>query len=89
MKFLFLLIFILLSSCGGGGNTPAPTPDPPAQNPTFSWEVVTPESQGLSAAKVTAAMNFAMEEGRYTQAAIIIKMARLLLSNTEVLERAK
>ena len=78
MKYLFLLIFILLSSCGGGGNTPAPTPDPPSQNPTFSWEVVTPESQGLSAAKVTAAMNFAMEDGRYTQAAIIIKNGKIV-----------
>ena len=78
MKYLFLLIFILLSSCGGGGNTPTPTPDPPAQNPTFSWEVVTPESQGLSAAKVTAAINFAMEDGRYTQAAIIIKNGKIV-----------
>ena len=78
MKYLFLLIFILLSSCGGGGNTPTPSPDPPAQNPTFSWEVVTPESQGLSAAKVTAAINFAMEDGRYTQAAIIIKNGKIV-----------
>lgn len=78
MKYLFLLIFILLSSCGGGGNTPSPSPDPPAQNPTFSWEVVTPESQGLSAAKVTAAINFAMEDGRYTQAAIIIKNGKIV-----------
>ena len=78
MKYLFLLIFILLSSCGGGGNTPATTPDPPVQNPTFSWEVVTPESQGLSAEKVTAAINFAMEDGRYTQAAIIIKNGKIV-----------
>ena len=78
MKYLFLLIFILLSSCGGGGNTPTLTPDPPAQNPTFSWEVVTPESQGLSAEKVTAAINFAMEDGRYTQAAIIIKNGKIV-----------
>ena len=78
MKYLFLLIYILLTSCGGGGNTPTPTPDPPAQNPTFSWEVVTPESQGLSAAKVTAAINFAMEDGRYTQAAIIIKNGKIV-----------
>ena len=78
MKYLFLLIFILLSSCGGGGNTPTTTPDPPAQNPTFSWEVVTPESQGLSATKVTAAINFAMEDGRYTQAAIIIKNGKIV-----------
>ena len=78
MRFLALLLFIFLSSCGGGGSTPTPTSDPPIQNPTFSWEVATPESQGLSAAKVTAAMNFAMEDGRYTQAAIIIKNGKIV-----------
>ena len=78
MRFLVLLLFIFLSSCGGGGSTPTPTPDPPIQNPTFSWEVVTPESQGLSAAKVNAAMNFATEDGRYTQAALIIKNGKIV-----------
>ena len=70
--------FAFLSSCGGGGSPQTPPPDPPIQKPTFSWEVVTPESQGLSAAKVTAAMNFAMEDGRYTQAAIIIKNGKIV-----------
>ena len=78
MRFLVLLLFIFLSSCGGGGSTPTPTPDSPIQNPTFSWEVVTPESQGLSAAKVNAAMNFATEDGRYTQAALIIKNGKIV-----------
>ncbi len=77
MKFIIVLLFILLSSCGGGGSTPIP-PDPPVELPTFSWEVVSPESQGLSASKVTAAMNFAMEDGRYTQAAIIIKNGKIV-----------
>ena len=78
MRFLVLLLFIFLSSCGGGGSTPTSTPDLPIQNPTFSWEVVTPESQGLSAAKVNAAMNFATEDGRYTQAALIIKNGKIV-----------
>ena len=74
MRFLLLILFSILSSCGGGSSS-TPPPDPP---PTFSWEVVTPESQGLSAEKVTAAMNFAMEDGRYTQAAIIIKNGKII-----------
>ena len=79
-KAFFTLCFsVLLFSCGGGGeSTPIFSPDPPIQNPTFSWEVVTPESQGLSAVKVTAAMNFAMEDGRFTQAAIIIKNGKIV-----------
>ena len=78
MRAFVLFLVISLSSCGGGGSTPASTPDPQAQNQTFSWEVVSPESQGLSAEKVTAAMNFAMEDGRYTQAAIIIKNGKII-----------
>ncbi|MFL2732458.1 MAG: serine hydrolase domain-containing protein [Gammaproteobacteria bacterium] len=78
LRFLASSLFIFLSSCGGGGSTPVPPSDPPIQNPTFSWEVVTPESQGLSAAKVTAAMNFAMEDGRFSQAAIIIKNGKIV-----------
>ena len=78
MRFAVFFSFIFLSSCGGGGSTPTPTPDPPVEIPTFSWEVVTPESQGLSAAKVSAAMNFAMEDGKYTQAAIIIKNGKIV-----------
>ena len=75
-KALLILSFsILLFSCGGGGYQ-TPPPDPP--NPTFSWELVTSESMGLSAEKVTAAMNFAMEDGRYTQAAIIIKNGKII-----------
>jgi len=73
--FLILSFSIFLFSCGGGGNQ-TPPPDPPS--PTFSWELVTPESMGLSAEKVTAAMNFAMEDGRYTQAAIIIKNGKIV-----------
>ena len=74
MRFLLLILFSILSSCGGGSSS-TPPPDPPL---TFSWEVVTPESQGLSAEKVNAAMNFAMEDGRYTQAAIIIKNGKII-----------
>ena len=78
MRLAVFFSFIFLSSCGGGGSTPTPTPDPPEEIPTFSWEVVTPESQGLSAEKVSAAMNFAMEDGKYTQAAIIIKNGKIV-----------
>ena len=44
----------------------------------FVWEVVSPESQGLDNAKVQAAINFAMEDGKFTQAAIIIKNGKIV-----------
>ena len=80
-KFKVILIFysIFFFSCGGGGgNTPVLQSNSQTSNLTFSWEVVSPESQGLSSSKVTAAMNFAMEDGRYTQAAIIIKNGKIV-----------
>ena len=77
--FLILSFSILLFSCGGGGgNTPAPSPNPQTSNSSFSWEVVSPESQGLSAEKVTAAMNFAMNDGQYSQAVLIIKNGKIV-----------
>ena len=77
--FLILSFSILLFSCGGGGgNTPAPSPNPQTSNLSFSWEVVSPESQGLSAEKVTAAMNFAMNDGQYSQAVLIIKNGKIV-----------
>ena len=72
---IFLSIFLLLSSCGGGGgyNTPSnPLPVP------FTWVVDTPESQGLSSAKVQDALDFAMADGRYSQAAMIIKNGKII-----------
>ena len=74
-NFFIISILFVLSSCGGGGS--GNTPDIPSAQP-FVWEVVTPESQGLDSAKVQAAINFAMEDGKFTQAAIIIKNGKIV-----------
>ena len=74
-NFFIISILFVLSSCGGGGS--GNTPDIPSVQP-FVWEVVTPESQGLGSAKVQAAINFAMEDGKFTQAAIIIKNGKIV-----------
>ena len=86
--FLILSFSILLFSCGGGGgNTPAPSPNPQTSNSSFSWEVVSPESQGLSAEKVTAAMNFAMNDGQYSQAVLIIKNGKIVAIDKKPMEK--
>ena len=74
-NFFIISILFVLSSCGGGGS--GNTPDIPSAQP-FVWEVVTPESQGLDSAKVQAAINFAMEDGKFTQAVIIIKNGKIV-----------
>ena len=74
-NFFLVAIFFVLSSCGGGGG--GNTASTPLVQP-FVWEVVSPESQGLDNAKVQAAINFAMEDGKFTQAAIIIKNGKIV-----------
>ena len=70
---IFLSISLFVLSCGGGNNIPSnPLPVP------FIWEVDTPESQGLSSAKVQDALDFAMADGRYSQAAMIIKNGKII-----------
>ena len=81
--YFYILTSLLFLSCGGGGgyntfSNPLPVP--------FAWENVTPESQGLSSAKVQAAMNLAMTDGRYTQAAMIIKNGKIVAENYKGIE---
>ncbi len=74
-NFLLISTLFVLSSCGGGGS--GNTSDIPTVQP-FVWEVVSPESQGLDSAKVQAAINFAMEDDKFTQAALIIKNGKIV-----------
>ena len=72
---IFLSISIFVLSCGGGGGNNIPSNPLPVP---FTWVVDTPESQGLSSAKVQDALDFAMADGRYSQAAMIIKNGKII-----------
>ena len=76
LSFFFNLI-IILQACGGGGGTDNSLPSLPVST-SFTWQVATPDSQGLDSAKVEAAMNLAMEDGNFSQAAIIIKDGKIV-----------
>ena len=77
-KKLILYVFcISIFSCGGGGGG-NPLPQSEVVSQSFSWQVVSPESQGLESDKVQAAMNLAMEDGKFSQAAIIIKDGKIV-----------
>ena len=79
--FLHLYLILFLVSCGGGGGGSA-TPDPvnPNQYPTHPlvWDIATPESVGMSSAKLDQAFDYAFQDGAYTQAALVIKDGKLV-----------
>ena len=68
-KLLYFYLIFFLVSCGGGGNSPsAPDPVVPNQYPTHPliWDVVTPESAGMSSSKLDQAFDYAFQDGAYT-----------------------
>ena len=80
-KLLYFYLIFILVSCGGGGNSSsAPDPVAPNQYPTHPliWDVVTPESAGMSSSKLDQAFDYAFQDGAYTQAAIVIKDGELV-----------
>ena len=70
---LFFIIFLI--GCGSGGNS---TTNNPIPQYSHTWAEATPASVGLSATHVTAALNYAIEDGRYTQSAIIVKDGKII-----------
>ena len=61
-NFFYLVVIFFLASCGGGGS--ASTPDQqeePNQFPSHPlvWDVVTPESVGMSSSKLDQAFDYA------------------------------
>jgi|TARA_B110000483_G_scaffold104681_1_gene127743 CubicO group peptidase (beta-lactamase class C family) len=80
-KPFFIFVFLVVS-CGGGGNSEQDSVSPiiPATKPTHPiiWDIVTPESVGMSKAILDEAFRYAMEDGSYTQAAVVIKDGKLV-----------
>ena len=85
MKKTFIVLFSLsIVSCGGGSSS-APDMDnapiaPPQTYPTHPlvWEVVTPESVGMSSSGLEQAFDYVFQDGSFTQAAVVIKDGKLV-----------
>jgi len=81
---LLILFLLLIVSCGGGSSS---TPDmdnapiaPPQTYPTHPlvWDVVTPESVGMSSSGLEQAFDYVFQDGSFTQAAVVIKDGKLV-----------
>ena len=83
-KTLVVLFSLSIVSCGGGSSS---TPDmdnapiaPPQTYPTHPlvWDVVTPESVGMSSSGLEQAFDYVFQDGSFTQAAVLIKDGKLV-----------
>jgi CubicO group peptidase (beta-lactamase class C family) len=82
IKKPLLLFVFLVASCGGSGNSGQSRVSPtiPSTTPTHPivWDIATPESVGMSKVILDEAFRYAMEDGSYTQAAVVIKDGKLV-----------
>jgi Beta-lactamase class C and other penicillin binding proteins len=78
------LLSLILISCGGGSSSNPVTTDvpntPSIVNPTHPliWETVTPESVGMNSSYLDSAIDYAFQDGSYTQAVVVIKDGKLI-----------
>ena len=80
-----LLIFVLLSACGGGGGSTETsatltTTSPPAfesPHPDI-WETATASEAGFDAGLLDSAFEYALTDGFYSQAVLLIKDGKLV-----------
>ena len=85
-RFSSLLIFALLSACGGGGggstdtSTLVTTTSPPAfESPHRDiWETASASEAGFDEDALDSAFEYAMTDGFYTQAVVLIKGGKLV-----------
>lgn len=83
LVFLFISTSFLISCGGGSSSSPSSTEKPvtlPVIYPShpYVWDEATPESVGMSSAKLSQAFDYAMQDGSFTQAALIIKDGKLI-----------
>jgi CubicO group peptidase (beta-lactamase class C family) len=74
VKRVFLVsLGLLLFNCGGGSSSAVTSSIGSSDSSVYSWSTGTPESVSLTSANVTAALNYASADQKFTQAVLIIK----------------
>ena len=81
-----LLIFAIFSACGGGGggSTDTSVAVPPSSPPAFEsphpdiWETASASDAGFDEDALDSAFEYAVSDGFYTQAAVLIKDGKLV-----------
>ena len=93
IKKPFCLFVFLIVSCGGGGNSQQSAvslPSPPVTpSHPIVWDIATPESVGMNKSVLDEAFRYAMEDGSYTQAAVVIKDGKLVYERYRGITRSE
>ena len=83
-NFSSLLVFALLSACGGGGSTDTSVTATTSSATVFEsphpnvWEVATASEAGFDEDALNSAFEYAVTDGFYTQAVVLIKDGKLV-----------
>lgn len=82
---LIFSLSLLCTACGGGGGGASTTPPAPiAQPPVFesphpaTWETQSAADAGFDTAALEEAFGYAMADGSFTQAALVVKAGKLV-----------
>ena len=93
IKKPFCLFVFLIVSCGGGGDSQQSAvslPSPPVTpSHPIVWDIATPESVGMNKSVLDEAFRYAMEDGSYTQAAVVIKDGKLVYERYRGITRSE
>ena len=84
-KYIFFILLFVITSCGGGGGgsepavTPPPVPPaPPSPTHPVVWDTALPETVGMDSVKLEEAFEYALQDGSFTQAVVVIKDGKLV-----------
>ena len=87
LRFYILSAALFLQACGGGGgaSSPAPAPAPVVTPPPSfesphpeTWETQSASDAGFDQSALSDAFDYAMQDGSFTQAALVIRNGKLV-----------
>ena len=82
-RLLFITFSFIVVSCGNGSSSNMNSTDSSVDSQTypthpFVWDVVTPETVGMNSSYLDSALDYAFQDGSYTQAVVVIKDGKLI-----------
>ena len=86
LGYLSLIVALSLQACGGGGGgggstppSPVVTPPPSFESPhPETWETQSAADAGFNATALSDAFDYAMQDGTFSQAALVIRDGKLI-----------